>query len=194
MATLNPKISLCLSNSCKFSLNDVAGIYSTANPNGYKNSLSTGGVDITDWNTGVIKIFKYNTDTEVFSLTTVDSGSSFTMYPTEATSNMPLGDYNFSSPDGVYDLVYSGSLLNGNVLTEFKTTLLMHCKASACIDKLKSTYALKPTEENLDKVILAQTILDGALALFTCNQVLNADKVTQMLNKICKIDECGCGC
>lgn len=190
MATLSPKIKLCLSNSCKFSLNDVTGIHSTANPNGYKNSLSTGGVDITDWNTGVIKIFKYNSNTEVFSLTTVNKDSNFTMYPTEATGDMPLGDYTFTAGDGVYDLVYSGTLLNGNDLTEYKDTILIYCKANACIDRFKSEYALKPTDENLDKVILAQTMLDGALALFTCNKVLNADKVTKMINKICEIDSC----
>ncbi|HEY8361813.1 MAG TPA: hypothetical protein VIK77_02870 [Tissierellaceae bacterium] len=193
MATLTPKIQVCFSNTCKFTINDITGINSTENPNAYKNSIVPNGVEVTEWNTGVFLIRKYGSTEDLFTLTTVEAGSGFTLYPGEATPNMPLGEFTFNQPDGVYDVIYTGTLLNGHTLNTYTNTILVHCKANACIDKLASNYAKNPSSDNLDKLVLANSLFQGAIALFSCNKVQNAEKVTKMLNRICDINQdCGC--
>lgn len=202
MPTFKPLIDICPINTCdKVKITDVTGIYdATDNPTGWDNPDVDGYVALVEFDTIYLEVYDASDPDELLGTIYLRQGA-FSAFPDsdEAEADMDLGEFEWPYGDGVFNIHYilvTADEVIESYVQESITQFYIDCKATNCVNALWLKYfqSCNSNEKVKDMAMEAEALLMGAKAAAACVNTIGADKISEVLTKICEIAECDCGC
>jgi hypothetical protein len=199
-------VEICFTNTCeKVKVTDVTGMYHPEdNPTGWYNFDAEEGeegyVALTEFDTIYLEVYDTADPDELLGTIILRQGA-FSAYPESdvAEADMVLGEFDWPYGDGVFDIYYifesSDEIIQGYVQESFHQ-FYNDCAATNCVNALWLKYfqSCNTNDQVKDMAMEAEALLMAAKAAAACVNTIGADKINEVLTKICEIADCDCGC
>lgn len=194
MSTLKPSISPCITDNCEtLNLTENTGIYSTSNTSGF----------------GAPNIDPSAVDSAILVITT-PSGTVITedilsQLPATYIGPFELNSIDIDAEDGEYTIVYT--IVDGEITYTQTYCYFSSCVVRCCIDKLWAIIIDKELDTTINcecdaneltklqnKAMFMEALYKEMLCSATWNNVTTRNKILVQLKRLCKINDCDCGC